>query len=90
MSEALVTFAKNFLHSNSDPLVFSEEFIHQWKRERDIGIFVADDPKISEVLSSIFCLADLFNPDVDRETYEIDERKLRDEIERLMRHALIL
>lgn len=40
--------------------------------------------KTSENLSSIFCLADLYNPHDDREDYEFSEDKLRDEVRRLI------
>ncbi|MEI8634959.1 colicin immunity domain-containing protein [Vibrio sp. PP-XX7] len=36
------------------------------------------EDNLNECLSSIFCLADLFNPDADREEYEFDDvRKAR-------------
>ena len=66
------------------------EFIVQWKRERDSGESRLDSPKVSEVLSSIFCLTDLFNPNDDRESYELDEEKLRSEIGKLIEQAGLL
>ncbi|TDY96879.1 UNVERIFIED_ORG: self-protective colicin-like immunity protein [Herbaspirillum seropedicae] len=87
MSEKLLASAKTYLNSESNSELFVSDFIEQWKRERDSGESRLDSPKVSEVLSSIFCLTDLFNPDDDRESYELDEDKLRNEIRKLMEQA---
>ena len=36
-----------------------------------------DGPDLSVCLSSIFCLADLYNPNFDKAEYELDENDLR-------------
>lgn len=90
MSERLLEFVKTFLGSEFAPEFFVDEFISQWKRERDSKIFLSDAPHLSEALSSIFCLADMFNPSDDRESYEFDEPKLRFEIEKVLRTAKFL
>jgi hypothetical protein len=59
----------------------------RWKHERDNKAALLDAPQMSEVLSSIFCLVDLFNADDDRESYELDELKLRAEIANLLEQA---
>jgi hypothetical protein len=87
MSDKLLTFTKAFLSMESDAETFVDEFIDQWKQERDSGTSLFDDPQINEALSSIFCLADMFNPDDDRESYEFDEPKLKSEIEKVLRQA---
>ena len=87
MSEKLLASAKTYLNSESNSELFVSDFIEQWKRERDSGESRLDSPKVSEILSSIFCLTDLFNPDDDRESYELDEDKLRNEIRKLMEQA---
>ncbi|MCO4857949.1 colicin immunity domain-containing protein [Herbaspirillum sp. WGmk3] len=87
MSEKLLASAKTYLNNESNSERFVSDFIEQWKRERDSGESRLDSPKVSEVLSSIFCLTDLFNPDDDRESYELDEDKLRNEIRKLMEQA---
>jgi len=87
MSEKLLASAKTYLNSEFNSELFVSDFIEQWKRERDSGESRLDSPKVSEVLSSIFCLTDLFNPDDDRESYELDEDKLRNELRKLMEQA---
>lgn len=84
MTKKLLNFAKDFIKSKSDPAIFSQEFISQWKKERDSGAALSDEPDMSEALSSIFCFVDMFSPDEDRESYEFDEPKLRNEIEKLL------
>lgn len=90
MSEKLLASAKTYLNSGSNSELFVHEFIVQWKRERDSGESRLDSHKVSEVLSSIFCLTDLFNPNDDRESYELDEEKLRSEIGKLIEQAGLL
>ncbi|EIT00871.1 bacterial self-protective colicin-like immunity family protein, partial [Yersinia pestis PY-89] len=47
--------------------VFANAYIEFWRIERDQRICLKDNEKLNECLSSIFCLADLYNPDSDRE-----------------------
>lgn len=84
MSDGLLIFAKEFLSEKSDPGDFSEKFASRWKQERDDGILQLDEPHVSSALSSIFCLTDMFNADHGRESCELDESKLRSEIENLL------
>lgn len=84
MSESLLIFANSFLEKSTSPEIFVEEFMARWKRERDNGEILLDSPQVSEVLSSIFCLVDLFNADDDRESYELDEVRLKAEIASLL------
>lgn len=90
MSEKLLESAKTYLTRESNSERFVDDFIEQWKREHDSGEYRLDSPKVSELLSSIFCLTDLFNPDDDRENYELDEDKLKNEIRKLMEQADLL
>ncbi len=90
MSDKLLIFAKTFLGVESNAGTFVDEFISQWKQERDNGTSLSDAHQISEALSSIFCLADMFNPNDDREDYELDESKLRLEIEKVLRKKRLL
>jgi FMN-dependent NADH-azoreductase len=90
MSDKLLIFAKTFLRAESNAETFVDEFISQWKQERDNETSLSDDPQTSEALSSIFCLADMFNPNDDRESYEFDETKLRSEMEKVLRQARLL
>jgi hypothetical protein len=83
MSEKLLRFAKKIIDSENSANKFVNEFMDKWREERDSGIFSEDSPQLSEKLSSIFCLADLYNPEEDREEYEYDEDKLRLEIKKI-------
>lgn len=89
MSENLLMFVEDFLVTESNAEIFANEFIKRWKKERDSGLALSDNPQLSEVLSSTFCLADMFNPDKDRESYELDEHKLRAEIMKLIDRILL-
>jgi len=77
-------FVCDFLLHPYDSSTFCDQFIRRWKDEGDRGELQPDDNKTSEALSSIFCLADLFNPDNNREQYELDEQGLLREIKKLL------
>jgi Bacterial self-protective colicin-like immunity len=83
MSEELLEFAQKIIDSEISANKFVNEFMDKWREERDSGMFSKDNPQLSEKLSSIFCLADLYNPEEDREEYEYDEDKLRLEIKKI-------
>ncbi len=89
MSEKLLRFVEDFLVTESNAEIFADEFMKRWKKERDSGLALSDNPQLSEMLSSIFCLADMFNPDAEREIYELDEHKLRAEIRKLIDRILL-
>ncbi|MDR2128443.1 MAG: colicin immunity domain-containing protein [Burkholderiaceae bacterium] len=76
MSQDLVAFVHEFLGNPYDCSEFCDDYIRRWKEERG-GTLTHDDARTSEALSTIFCLADLFNPCEDREDYELDEQGLR-------------
>ena len=80
MSRKLLALVEDFLKNKSDPAAFSDTFSMEWKLERDNGTVLVDNARLSETLSSIFCLVDMFNPEDDRESYEFDESALREEI----------
>jgi hypothetical protein len=84
MSQNLVAFIHDFLNHPYDCSTFCDQYIRRWKDEGDRGELRLDDGITSEALSTIFCLADLFNPDGDREEYELDEQRLRLEILRVL------
>ena len=84
MSQQLLDYVHDFLSHTEEHSAFSNSFIHCWKKERDEGKLLLDDPKISEALSSIFCLADLFNADENREEYELDADGLKAAISNLL------
>jgi len=84
MSEALFKLAKEFVSGGISPGAFVEAFADGWREERDSGLLVKDDDVLSEKLSTIFCFADLYNPDEDREEYEYDANKLKSEVEKVV------
>ncbi|WP_139674994.1 colicin immunity domain-containing protein [Pseudomonas sp. F16(2018)] len=43
-----------------------------------------DEPSLNECLSSIFCAADMYEPDESREEYEFDGEMLRSEVASLL------
>lgn len=84
MSQTLLNLAKEFVSGGLAPEAFVEAFADGWRAERDSGLLVQDDDALSEKLSTIFCFADLYNPDEDREEYEYDATKLKTEVEKLV------
>ena len=80
MSQALLKIAQEFVDNDITPGLFVDRFTELWREERDSGISMKDDELLSEKLSTIFCLADLYNPGEEREVYEYDERRLRSEV----------
>jgi hypothetical protein len=77
MSKQLVDFAIQFTEGKVTADAFVSEYIERWKQEGVDGRLLQDTPEVSEMLSTIFCFADLYNPSSDRENYEFDETTLR-------------
>jgi hypothetical protein len=84
MSLNLLEIARKLTEGDLSPEDFIEKFSIQWREERDSGSTLLDPDDLSEKLSTIFCLADLYNPDEDREDYEYDEHQLRAEVENIL------
>jgi self-protective colicin-like immunity protein len=80
MSTTLYKFAQSFVNGRLSAGKFADSFQELWKIERNDGLFNEDEDRLSEALSTIFCLADLYNPDNDREEYELDEDLLRERV----------
>ena len=89
MSIQLFEYVTDFIKNVSPPEPFVEQYITRWRAERDNGTMLTDQPNISEALSSIFCITDLFNPNNDREEYEFDEPRLRHEIQKILSNCQI-
>jgi Bacterial self-protective colicin-like immunity len=87
MSEQLPGSAIRFTDNKVSAADFSDEFIRQWKQERDDGKLQGDSAEVSEALSSIFCFADLYGPGPGRDDYELDEARLRDEVSKALKKA---
>lgn len=49
-----------------------------------IIILQLDEPSLSECLSSIFCAADMYEPDESREEYELNDEMLKSKVTSLM------
>lgn len=84
MSEILLDMAIQFAEEGLDADCFVIQFQGKWKGERDEGGLLNDSPILSECLSSIFCLADQYNPDSDRSEYEFDCHQLKDRVATLL------
>ncbi len=77
MSVTILALAKSFQGGRLSASEFANAFMELWKFERDAEMLQLDEASLNECLSSIFCLADLYNPHPDRDGYELDENQLR-------------
>ncbi|WP_110971866.1 colicin immunity domain-containing protein [Pseudomonas huaxiensis] len=84
MSMNLIELAKSFLNEGLSAQAFSDTYIASWRRERNANILKDDAPGVSECASTIFILADCFNPDADRTEGEVDENGLKIEIREVL------
>jgi hypothetical protein len=84
MSATLFKFARSFVNGRLTADEFANAFLELWKIERDSGLLRADEDRLSVCLSSIFCVADLYNPDSDRDAYELDSTQLRIAVDTLI------
>ena len=80
MSKPLLVIAQDFASRKISVDEFVDEFIKQRRTEGQDGTCLKDSFQLGEALSTIFCLADLYNPDSDRKEYELDEENLRDKV----------
>ncbi|ENU1227267.1 colicin immunity domain-containing protein [Providencia rettgeri] len=76
MSYMLLEFTKSYAEGRVKPETFSEAYIELYRLERDHNLLLKDNDKLSECLSSIFCIADLYNPESDKEEYELNDEDL--------------
>ena len=84
MSQSLKNYIDSFISKDINADCFADAYMMKWKIERDSNLLVQDDDNLSELLSSVFCIADMYNPDDDREEYEFNEEQLRHEINKLI------
>ncbi|MDQ0125830.1 hypothetical protein J2W17_004800 [Pseudomonas lini] len=80
MSLELINFAKQFVAGDLSAGTFADPYISKWSDERDANKLKDDDDNVSECASSIFVLADCYNPDFDRRESELDEDGLKCEV----------
>ncbi len=84
MSVTVLALARSFSIERLSADEFSSAYMELWRFERDNNILIEDESRLSECLSSIFCLADLYNPQCCREEYELDEEQLRVKVTELI------
>lgn len=84
MSITILALAKSFSTERLTAYEFSNAYMELWKFERDSNLLQNDESDLSECLSSIFCIADLYNPEPDREEYELDDEHLRGKVVELL------
>ncbi|MEK6747632.1 MAG: colicin immunity domain-containing protein [Pseudomonadota bacterium] len=85
MSITILEFSKSFADGKLSADEFANSYLELWKIERDKCLLTKDSGSLSECLSSIFCLADLYNPNFVRNEYEIDDVQLRTEVSKLIK-----
>lgn len=74
--------AREFCDGMLNAEEFSDKFFDAFHFERDTGALVAF--KENEILTTIFCNLDIFNPDEGRDDYEIDQTTLLKRIQFLL------
>ncbi|ASA57892.1 colicin immunity domain-containing protein [Vibrio gazogenes] len=84
MSITVLALARAFSAERLTADEFSNAYMELWKFERDSNLLQEDESSLSECLSSIFCITDLYNPKFDREEYELDEEQLRVKVAELI------
>lgn len=84
MSFELKNYIDKFLAKEITANEFSDNYMSKWRQERNNSLLEKDEVNLNELLSSAFCVADMYNPDGDRKHYEFDEGKLRDELSKLV------
>ncbi|OAE60626.1 colicin immunity protein [Achromobacter xylosoxidans] len=84
MSLTILEFARSYVAGSLTAEVFSVAYIELWKIERDRRLLQLDESALSECLSSIFCAADMYEPDESRAEYELDDEMLKSEVARLL------
>ncbi|XKM13051.1 colicin immunity domain-containing protein [Orbaceae bacterium ac157xtp] len=81
MSLTTLEFARSFVNGRITSQVFADAYIELYRIERDNNLLTKDEDSVSECLSTIFCLADLYNPDFDREEYELNDEQLIEKVD---------
>lgn len=84
MSLDLKDYIKNFISGKIAASEFADNYMCKWKQERDSNLLGNDEDKLSELLSSAFCAADMYNPDEDRDEYEFNDVQLLNEVNKLV------
>lgn len=74
---AIIELARNFLASRVTAIQFSENICIERRKLYDIK---DQDQNVLNCGEELFMIADLFEPDPDRESYELDETGLKNEV----------
>ena len=85
MSKELLKFAEDFVEGKMTADEFADSYQARWKAERDSGLLIKDVSELNEKLSTLFCLADQYNPDSDRHYSEFGAVELKKRIRELLR-----
>lgn len=88
MSINLKNYIDDFMSGKIPANEFADNYMYKWKQERDSNLLGNDEDKLSELLSSVFCVADMYNPDDDRDEYEFNDVQLRNEVNKLLNEYL--
>ncbi|WP_175234143.1 MULTISPECIES: colicin immunity domain-containing protein [Achromobacter] len=84
MSLTILEFARSYVAGRLTADIFSVAYIELWKIERDRRLLQLDESALNACLSSIFCAADMYEPDESRAEYELDDEMLKSEVARLL------
>jgi hypothetical protein len=84
MSAELLDFAKSFVEGVTSADNFADPYQAKWKAEGENGKLEKDSFIVSEKLSTIFCLADQYNPDDDRDRDEFDAAELKARVKAIL------
>ncbi|MCZ4061272.1 colicin immunity domain-containing protein [Pantoea sp. LMR881] len=84
MSQSLLQFAKDFVAGKISAEQFADPYQAKWKAERDSGALSKDPSALNEKLSTLFCLADQYNPETDRHYSEFDAEELKKRVKNLL------
>ena len=84
MSKDLLNIAEKFLTNKINTNDFIDKYQKLWKAERDNHLLQKDNDSLSECLSSVFCAADMYEPDNTRKKYEFNKIALKEEVARLV------
>ncbi|MDF7670428.1 colicin immunity domain-containing protein [Orbaceae bacterium ESL0721] len=80
MSLITLEFIKSFVNGRITSTVFTEAYMELYRIERDNNILIKEDKRVGQCLSTIFCLADLYNPSLNRADYELDDDQLIEQV----------
>ncbi|QXI37031.1 colicin immunity domain-containing protein [Pseudomonas xantholysinigenes] len=86
MSIDLINLAKSAAKKEITADDFETKFFEGWRLEGESGVLAKDSKNIADCLYVIFDLAERYTSHPDRESYELDERALRAELEKALKN----